>query len=454
MSKTTVINPTQNLTLLNQQEIESLKSQKNKDLYELFKACALAVLSADETTDDPEELLKRNKDFDIEVLQKNRGVQLKITNAPDTAFVDGEIIEGVKQNLFSVARDILHINSKLENGRLSFDTKENITNSVFNVLRNTYVMTPNKEPNLVVCWGGHSIPKHEYTYTKEVGYQLGLRGLDICTGCGIGAMKGPMKGASIGHLKIRHKDSRFVGISEPGIIASESPNPIVNNLIIMPDIEKRLEAFVRLGHGIIIFPGGVGTAEELLYLIGVLLHPKNKDVPFPLILTGPAESEGLLRKFDEFVKATIGEEGASKYEIIMDSVEVARKMKEGIAEVKEYRKKIDEDFGYNWSLEIEEEFQNPYPPIHEEIEKLEINKNLPKHILAANLRRLFSVIVAGNVKPYGIEAVAKHGKFKINCEPDIVEKLDILLEAFIKEDRMKLPTGKDYEPCYEIIKKN
>lgn len=453
MSKTIVINPTQNLTLLNQQEIESLRSQKNTELYELFKACALAVLSADETTDDPEELLRRNKNFDIEVLQKNRGVQLQLTNAPDTAFVDGKIIEGVKQNLFSVARDILHISSKLENGRLAFDTKENVTNSVFNILRNTYVMTPSKEPNLVVCWGGHSIPKNEYKYTKEVGYQLGLRGLDICTGCGIGAMKGPMKGASIGHLKIRHPESRFVGISEPGIIASESPNPIVNNLIIMPDIEKRLEAFVRLGHGIVIFPGGVGTAEELLYLIGILLHPKNKDMPFPVILTGPAESESLLRKFDEFVKATIGEEGAAKYEIILDPVEVAKKMKKGIEEVKEYRKTIDEDFGYNWSLEIEEEFQKPFPPIHDEIEKLPIHRSLPKHTLAANLRRLFSIIVAGNVKPYGIEAVSKHGKFRINCEPEIVEKLEILLEAFIAEDRMKLPTGKAYDPCYEIIRK-
>ena len=58
----------------------------------------------------------------------------------------------------------------------------------------------------------------------------------------------------------------------------------------MPDIEKRLEAFVRLGHGIIVFPGGVGTAEEILYLLGILLDPENADLPFPLILTGPRES--------------------------------------------------------------------------------------------------------------------------------------------------------------------
>ena len=62
---------------------------------------------------------------------------------------------------------------------------------------------------------------------------------------------------------------------------------IVNELVILPDIEKRLEAFVRVGHGIIIFPGGAGTAEEFLYLLGILTHPDNRDLPFPVILTGP-----------------------------------------------------------------------------------------------------------------------------------------------------------------------
>ena len=77
-------------------------------------------------------------------------------------------------------------------------------------------------------------------------------------------MKGPMKGATIAHSKQRKKNGRYIGVSEPGIIAAEAPNPIVNSLVIMPDMEKRLEAFVRIGHGIIVFPGGVGTAEEIL----------------------------------------------------------------------------------------------------------------------------------------------------------------------------------------------
>lgn len=78
-----------------------------------------------------------------------------------------------------------------------------------------------------------------------------------------------------------------VAPTEPGSIAAESPNPIVNNLVILPDIEKRLEAFVRAGHVIVVFPGGVGTAEEILYLLGILLHPENHALPFPLIFTAP-----------------------------------------------------------------------------------------------------------------------------------------------------------------------
>ena len=50
-------------------------------------------------------------------------------------------------------------------------------------------------------------------------------------------MKGPMKGANIAHAKQRYYNGSYIGITEPGIIASESPNPIVNTLVVIPDIE-------------------------------------------------------------------------------------------------------------------------------------------------------------------------------------------------------------------------
>ncbi|MCV5754321.1 LOG family protein, partial [Escherichia coli] len=85
------------------------------------------------------------------------------------------------------------------------------------------------------------------------------------------------------HAKQRYTEQRYLGLTEPSIIAAEPPNPIVNELIIMPDIEKRLEAFVRMAHGIVIFPGGPGTAEELLYILGIMMHPDNADQPMPIV---------------------------------------------------------------------------------------------------------------------------------------------------------------------------
>src|SRR5690606_39600396 len=89
------------------------------------------------------------------------------------------------------------------NPKFDLNTSEGVTDAVFHMLRNAALLQPERDPNLVVCWGGHSISRGEYDYTKEVGYALGLRGMDICTGCGPGAMKGPMKGATIGHAKQR-----------------------------------------------------------------------------------------------------------------------------------------------------------------------------------------------------------------------------------------------------------
>jgi len=349
-----------------------------------------------------------------------------------------------------VLRDIVHLQAQVS---VWEGQGESITDMVFRTLRNARALKPRKRPSLIVCWGGHSISDYEYDYTKEVGYRLGLRGLDICTGCGIGAMKGPMKGAYIAHGKQRTtKDSRYIGISEPGIIASEAPNAIVSELIIMPDIEKRLEAFVRSGHGIIVFPGGAGTAEEILYILGVLLHEKNANVELPLVFTGPEKSRAYFEQMDKFIGDTIGEKAQSLYEIIIDDpIKVAKTMNSAMQKVHRNRRKLDDAFFYNWSLHIDEPFQHAFDPTHENMASLNLNKNQSDASLAANLRRAFSGIVAGNIKPNGIDAIKKHGVYKLDGDPEIMKSLDKLLTSFADQQRMKL-SGK-YIPCYELVTK-
>lgn len=330
-------------------------------------------------------------------------------------------------------------------------SSENITDATFDILRNANAILPETEPNLITCWGGHSIEHKEYKYTKNVGYQLGLRGFNICTGCGPGAMKGPMKGATIGHAKQRNQTGRYIGLTEPSIIAAEPPNPIVNELVIMPDIEKRLEAFVRISHGIIIFPGGAGTAEELLYILGIMLNEKNKTQRLPIILTGPAESSDYFTEIDTFIGETLGTKAQDLYKIIIDDPEqVAKSMKQGLEDVIAHRKETGDGYHFNWSLVIEEDFQHPFEPDHDNMKALNISYDQSTAELAANLRRVFSGIVAGNVKSSGIKAIRKHGPFMISGDKKIMTLMDKLLASFVKQQRMKLP-GSKYTPCYKVV---
>ena len=445
------VSPTGHLETLSRSEIALLLDRGHGGLHGLFRDCALAVLNCGNETDDGKELLERYESFDIRIITRERGIKLDIRNAPASAFVDGKMISGIQEHLFAVLRDVVFLGEEIRgNPRFDQATPEGTTDAVFHILRNAGILQPTLNPNIVVCWGGHSIRREEYEYTKLVGYQLGLREIDICTGCGPGAMKGPMKGATIGHAKQR-LDGRYLGFTEPGIIAAEAPNPIVNELVIFPDIEKRLEAFVRVGHGFIVFPGGVGTAEEILYILGILMHPGNADLPFPLVLTGPKSSEDYFRQIDHFIGETLGVEAQRRYKIIIDNPErVARELKTGLQFVRDFRKAKHDAYNFNWSLKIDSEFQHRFRPTHEAMRGLDLHKNQPAHRLAANLRRAFSGLVAGNVKADGIREIEKHGKFEIHGDRAIMTPMDALLAAFAAQGRMKL-SGKTYTPCYRIV---
>lgn len=445
------LNPVGWMSQLSQIEVSQLQDTANSQLFQMFKNCCLAVLNSGVDEDNFEVLFAPYQDFDIRLVRRERGVKIELINPPQVAFVDGELIKGVHEHIFSVLRDLLFMGNKYAFLHQSAPAdSESITDMVFDMLRHANALEGNNNLNTVVCWGGHSIDHKEYKYTKEVGYQLGLREINICTGCGPGAMKGPMKGATIGHAKQRYHEGRYIGISEPSIIAAEPPNAIVNELIVMPDIEKRLEAFVRLSHGIVIFPGGVGTAEELLYILGILMNERNAQQPFPLILTGPAGSEEYFEAIDEFIGATLGKSAQDKYQIIVnDPQEVARTMVAGLEKVRKFRVAMGDAFSFNWSLKVEDAFQHPFVPTRESMSQLPLHNDQSPAELAVVLRQAFSGIVAGNVKAEGIKQIKQHGPFELTGEGDLMKRIDTLLESFVAQHRMKLP-GAAYEPCYIV----
>jgi predicted Rossmann-fold nucleotide-binding protein len=448
-----LIAPEGSLEILSRVETSQLRGAGEGGLYELWRQCSLAVLNSGASDDDVRKILSRHESFRIAVIQYEGGIALELKNAPDIAFVGGEMIRGIKEHLFAVLRDLLYAHDDvLNNPRFDLTSSAGITDAVFHILRNARVLLAHEEPRLVVCWGGHAIEREEYDYTKVVGYALGLKGLDICTGCGAGAMKGPMKGATVGHAKQRIRTGRYLGLTEPTIIAAESPNPICNELVILPDMEKRLEAFVRMAHAIIVFPGGVGTAEEILYLLGILLSAENEDERLPLVFTGPASSKAYFERLHTFIGATLGPVAQQRYRLILgDPGQVAAEVASGLTRVRERRAADDNAYFFNWSLGIGLDFQKPFEATHESMRALELHRDQPADRLAIQLRRAFSGIVAGNVREAGIARVEKFGPFELRGDPRVIAALGQLLQDFVTERRMRLSDPGAYVPCYRIV---
>ncbi|MCI6939252.1 MAG: nucleotide 5'-monophosphate nucleosidase PpnN [Succinatimonas hippei] len=446
--------PVGSMALLTKNEADAISLSGKGELYELYRNCSLAVLNSGNITDNSADLLENSKDFEINIIRNERGLKLELVNPPESAIVDGIVIKKLRNHLYSVLRDIIQLTnlSSVLNASVKSqfdDESDYITHLIFIILRNAQVLKAGAKPNIAVCWGGHSICKEEYDYAYKVGFEMGLRYIDICTGCGPGVMEAPMKGSLQGYSQqCAQEKCRLIGLTEPSIIAAEPPNTMVDDLIILPDIEKRLEAFVRLGHTLIIFPGGPGTAEELLYILSIKLHPENKHNFIPLILTGNKQSEEYFKALEDFLITCFGKEITRYYDLIIDDpVAVANKVKKNNESVFDHRTITHDSYCFNWTMKIPYELQIANTVTHEFMSSLNLTKEQEEWKLAANLRSAFSGIVAGNVKDYGIQAVKKNGPFVLHGDKMIIDELGKLLENFIKQHRILL-SQKEYKPCY------
>lgn len=436
------ITPPARMPILSSAELDRLSaSARHPALRQLFRKCVLAVLNTGSDSDDPEVLLSLYSTFKVHLVPTSRGILLELYDAPSRAFVDGSLIEGIREHLYAVLRDFVFTSTQIGD--------PDATSEVFQLLRNASLFRHGDETGMAVCWGGHSISSAEYIYTKKVGYELGLRRLGVVTGCGPGAMKGPMKGANVGLAKQRCLPGRFIGVTEPGIIAAEPPNPIVNELVILPDIEKRLEAFVRIAHCLILFPGGAGTAEELLYALALKMDPRNRDCELPMILSAAKEQAPYFEAIDEFIKVTLGEEAQRHYQIIIDDpAAVARAAVAGKDAAIKRRHQRQEPMYFHSELTVDDVLQKPFVPTHKSMAALKLRLDRPGFELAVELRKLFSGIVAGNIKEETVSLIREKGPFLIKAGPEITATLERLLTSFIEQGRMKV--SGNYVPCYRV----
>jgi hypothetical protein len=170
-----------------------------------------------------------------------------------------------------------------------------------------------------------------------------------------------------------------------------------------------------------------------------------------VLLTGPRQSADYFTQFSRFIEGTLGKAAMEKLHVIVgDPAEVARFMVTTMEQVRDYRRNNNDSYNYNWLLKVPPAFQRHFDVTHESMRALRLYRDLPVHELAADLRRAFSGIVTGNVKENGVRAIEKLGPYELTGDPAVMRLLDELLQAFVAQQRMKLP-GSAYKPCYRLV---
>lgn len=437
---------------LTDEQIDAISYATENGYHELLCKMIFAVLNAGSEMDDPMEIRRLSENFVLNVKKNSFGLDLYVENAPKTAFVDEKIILGIREHIESVLE---YLTMEIEMQNMSQDKRDDI--SVHKILKDCGVLDHgNVEGRLdrIVCWGGHAVKDWEYRFSKAVGYHLGLRGgVNIVTGCGSGIMKGPMKGALVAHEKQRIRHAQYLGVTEPKIIAVEAPNSMINPLIIMPNIEKRQEAFVRYGDVIVVFPGGVGTIEELLYAIALNLHPDNQENRLKIVvaISNNPEHQEYKEKLENFIKNVFGNETLECLQFVPgDAEEIAKQVKILSAKDRAQRQgKFDLQIRRN--LNIPEILKKQFDSTHENVSKIKLSKSAYKELweYVANVSKAFSAFVAGNIKADTVEMIQKKGPFQLHGDANIAREFNIFLQYLVKSERMKIKG--EYKPCYDII---
>ena len=169
------------------------------------------------------------------------------------------------------------------------------------------------------------------------------------------------------------------------------------------------------------------------------------------MFAAPESSSDYFEQLDAFLRSTLGDQVRDHYDIInADPAAVARHMKKMLKAVRKQRIDGQESFSFNWGLSIEEGLQHPFHATHADMARLDLRADHPPHRLASILRQTFSGIVTGNVKEYGIRAIAEQGPYQIRGQEGLIHELDGLLRGFVDNGRMKLDQ-RDYVPCYELL---
>ena len=296
-------------------------------------------------------------------------------------------------------------------------------------------------------WGGHRVGLEEYDFAKDLNYWLALCMPDMenITGCGTGIMKAPFKGAQIAYGKQRtfrrFGPRDFIGFTEKNILAAEAPNELVNRLLVFPNVEMRMEAFIRASHMGRAHPGGPGTIEEILTILAVLSDPRNQDIPFQFDLV-ERQDGAYFRHLHDFLTTCFNNELEQYYNIHVGSPDTYAR---SLTETTKY---LPMRYLWNDDLHFDERVQTPFEVTFDSMESLDLTTDQPPMDLLVNLRRFFSSIVHLSVKDPDLLDSWGDDRPLIKGTPKILKATDKLVRSL--ESQGRIHPNKKYSSPYRV----
>ncbi|MDP4007929.1 MAG: DUF3412 domain-containing protein [Candidatus Peregrinibacteria bacterium] len=250
----------------------------SKDATRVRNLVAAVIATCDEVDDDIDRLQERLDGMSVEFELNGHGPELVLHHVPEWVFAHN----GTSRTTRLLSMLMNDIAAPITSG--DFINSRGRERSLHRGARRSGILGFSNAHMVTTVFGGHKVPQTEYDFARQIGAidaQLGGR---MVTGSGSGMMEAPFEGAASIYEGQGNHDVPMIGITELAILAAEAPNKFITHLLTLPDIEKRMETFLRVCHRLRVHPGGAGTLEEIMFVLATLLHPKNQGLHFPVDL--------------------------------------------------------------------------------------------------------------------------------------------------------------------------
>lgn len=430
---------------LSTQELAAL-SLSSSSLAEEFRDIALAILHANGNNINNEggdsqirmitEIQQMQRDFSIQLEKSDGRTAMILRNlSPEPVTISGTIPRLRQEQILAVGAALTSLH------RVSSPvTPEEITEEVRRTCVDAGILNLQRYNDQIVhpytYWGGQRISRTEYEHSKAVGRHLSMVPYRPSTGGGYGTMKAPLSGARAGFQAISFHGADYLSFTQPHIIENEPPNPHVNKIVMLRNMEQRLEAFVRANLGIVIGPGGIGTLEELLYAVAVLLDPKNEGHESAILLTGPDEEYG--RMILTFLQNILDKESFDtvKKKIMVSYGPGTEHRSASMLHTQitqrtlPFRNENGISTSWDYKLHIAPDLQLFIEPSHDAASTLTLNQDVGADKLISEIRRFLTYVTWGAVSETGNKAIDEYGPLTFHADTKTKDALNVLLAEF------------------------